>query len=72
VKNGGWHMMYDTSINGLFCCYTREAADSLVAVTKQKVDILWACNPESRGSYQDVINAARERYEYGEEANYDY
>lgn len=69
VENGAWHLMYDTELEGWFACHSRKAADSLVAVTKGRKKLVWACDPQGRG-YNDVINDARKRYTAGEPANY--
>jgi hypothetical protein len=71
VVNGGWHLMYDTKLEGWFACHSRAAADSLVAVTKGRKKLTWACDPfKSLFDYNSVIGAARERYAAGESANY--
>lgn len=71
VINGGWHLMYDTKIEGFFACYSREAADSLVAVTKGNRKLVWACDPFKKlFDYNIVIEGARVRYARGELANY--
>lgn len=72
VENGAWHLMYDTELEGWFACHSRKAADSLVAVTKGRKKLTWACDPfESLFDYNSVIADARERYLSGELANYE-
>ena len=64
--------MYDTKLKGLFACHSREAADSLVAVTKSYANLIWACDPiEALFSYDAVIAETKERYEAGEPANFE-
>ena len=71
VVNGAWHLMYDTDLEGWLACHSREAADSLVVVTKGRKKLTWACDPvKSLFDYNSVINDARERYAAGEPANY--
>lgn len=72
VVNGAWHLMYDTDLEGWFACHSREAADSLVAVTKGRKKLTWACDPfESLFDYNSVIEDARKRYLSGEPADYE-
>lgn len=73
VINGvGWHLMYDTKTEGCFACHTREATDSLVAVTKGYKKLTWASDPyKPIFDYNDVIQEAKERYKAGEPANYE-
>lgn len=72
VQNGGWHLMYDTKLEGWFACHSRAAADSLVAVTKGYKKLTWACDPaRALFDYNTVIADARERYAAGEPANYE-
>lgn len=72
VINGSWHLMYDTKTGGWFACHTREAADSLVAVTKSYANLIWACDPsKALFTYDVVIAEAKQRYEAGEPANFE-
>lgn len=72
VINGNWHLMYDTDLRWLFACYSREAANSLVVVTKIYTNLIWACEPDKALiDYNVVINEARERYKSGEPANFE-
>ncbi len=70
VENGAWHLMYDTKLEGWFACHSRKAADSLVAVTKGRKKLSWACDPGKGFDYNSVITDAQERYAAGEPANY--
>ncbi len=71
VENGAWHLMYDTNLEGWFACHSRAAADSLVAVTKGRKKLTWACDPNTMcRDYNGVIENAKARYESGEPANY--
>jgi hypothetical protein len=72
VINGGWHLMYDTKLEGWFACHSREAANSLVAVTKGHKKLTWACDPyKPIFDYNKVIEEAKERYKAGEPANFE-
>ena len=72
VENGAWHLMYDTKLNGWFACRSRDAADSLVAVTKGYKELVWACDPyQALFDYNDIIADARERYAAGEPADFE-
>ena len=72
VENGYWHLMYDTSLEAWFACESRSHADSLVAVSKGKTKLTWACDPCTNGrDYNTVIEDAKQRYEASELANYD-
>lgn len=74
VVNGNWHLMYDTKLKGLFACIDAAHANSLVAVTKSREELTWACDVNlkhvGRWYYNDVIQDAQTRYENGEPANY--
>jgi len=75
VENGAWHLMYDTKLEGWFACETRSHANSLVAVTKGKAKLCWACDPASVSGnrwdrYNEVIEDARFRYASGEPADF--
>lgn len=71
VVNGAWHLMYDTDLEGWLACHSREAADSLVVVTKGRKKLTWACDPvKSLFDYNSVIADARKRYAAGEPADY--
>lgn len=60
VINGNWHLMYDTKLRGLFACYSRTAADSLVAVSKNYSELIWACDPQrALFDYNVVIEEAK-------------
>lgn len=72
VINGNWHLMYDTKLKGLFACQNRNAANSLVAVTKRYADLIWACDPrKDYFNYNRVIEEAIERYKSGESADFE-
>jgi hypothetical protein len=71
VENGAWHLMYDTRQEGWFACHSRDAADSLEAVTKGRKKLTWACDPGKGFDYNEVIEDARVRYESGEPADYE-
>jgi hypothetical protein len=72
VENGAWHLMYDTKLKGWFACYSRDAADSLVAVTKGYKELVWACDPFKKlFDYNSVIEDAKQRYAAGEPADYE-
>jgi hypothetical protein len=71
VKNGAWHLMYDTKLEGWFACESRAAANSLVAVTKGYKKLAWACDPGKGGDYNTVIADAQERYAAGEPADFE-
>jgi hypothetical protein len=72
VINGNWHLMYDTKLEGWFACRNREAADSLVAVTKGHRKLTWVTDPyKPLFNYNDVLEEAKERYKAGEPANFE-
>jgi hypothetical protein len=71
VVNGAWHLMYDTKLEGWFACHSRKDANSLVAVTKGRKKLTWACDPsDALFDYNSVIADAQQRYAAGEPANY--
>ena len=61
VINGNWNLCFDTSTGIL-----DTGRDNFDA------KLIWACDPETAlFNYNDVINAARERYAAGELADYE-
>lgn len=74
VVNGNWHLMYDTKSKSLLACVDAAHANSLVAVTKARTELTWACDADLKNVgqyyYNEVIHDAQTRYKNGEPANY--
>lgn len=60
VNNGAWKMAADT---------TKDIISYEIGVNNAK--LLWACDPNGRFDYNDVIEDAKKRYKAGEPANFE-